>query len=886
MRRKDAREILIKNPSRGLQTYFPPDMPQARMGQFITVAQNVRAEQGALSNAPGYERIHTLPGNLDSPANLIWQAKLAGRKDENRNAAIVGTEEKLYVVGRRARPSVCGTDEEGACVTRCAFFGDSGRVSSDAENVAQMIRDSDPDFIVHLGDLVYASSEYDVTLDPMEELFARYYWWAIGGYKGPFGEGPQDNLLFACMGNHDWEDNFGSEERVQEFFKFPLDEMNYTFKRGCVQVWCISAYGPQTNSGAVGGEVDLSSTGPVATWLQAGLAASDAQWKIVCMGYPPYNSQRQSSYHILRWPFGDWGAHAVISGDQHSYERIEVDGFPYLISGLGGKSIVTPGSFLPQSQFFYNGDYGALFATANFSELRFEFKNQAGTVIDTLTLTAEEEGAVCYVGDLASQPDTLRVVPASATFEAGQYWQFRAILSYANGNVEDVTDLATWTSADESVATVAAGKVVGVLPGEDVEISASYSGLVATAEVDVVVVCVDKPTEMVLVLEASDSMNSNSGFGMTRLDRFKQAAVELVDSLDPETDKIAVVVCSGDYDTQTPAVTVVSPLSNDFAAVKLAISGITAVGDSGLAAGLEEAYTQLTGSDALEGAKKQLVVLVADNPADVSVGGDITTLATARADAMDAAEVQVDLIKALPDACMAVVVLDIDPAFAEQFQSWTDNSLFFSINTAEDFSTVFGNLNNLFCMEGCFGYYINNPNCEAGNPRLNYDDFINWDVIAGRVDLCGIGNTGIPLYDIWPGHGLYVDLSGSPGEGTLRTKNEFDFTDGQSFRLTFKLAGNGRQEGVSASTRIRVIDTGGGADLLDVTLTPTWDTDFTEYSYEVTVTRDVSVKIQFQDLTTPPGKWSDTGNFLDDVLFENVTTDTVLLDDSFDEETC
>lgn len=910
MRRKNGNEILVKNPAKGLQTFLPSDLPSEKMGQYITVAQNVRAERGTLSNAPGYERIVTTPGNLDSPANLIHQANLSGRKDDARTAPIVGTEKSLYVLGRRARqkpvclrgggpvdsrcsdpafalehPEICNVGGSH-CITNFALVGDSGRVSDDAANVATLIRNSNPDFVVHLGDQVYGTSDYDVSHDIFEELYARYYWWGMGGYKGVWGEGPERNIIFSTMNNHEYEDVIGGpEERYTEINRFPGDGINYTFKRGCVQVWVLSSYGPQTRVGATSGETDLSSTGPLATWVKETSAVSDAVWKIVCIGYPPWNSQKPDRYHILRWPFGEWGVQAVISGDAHCYERLNAgDGVLYLISGLGGKSKEVAGSLIPQSQYFYNTDYGALFATADYSTLFFQFKDQTGTVIDTATLTNTGAGSVCYVSDLASQPDTLTVVPVSSTFEVGQYWQFRAYLYRADGSSSDVTSLATWTSEDTGKAAVVGGKVTGVSVAEGVEITAAYSGLTATAEVDVVAACVDRPTELVLVLETSESMNSASGFGKNRLDRLKEASLSLLDSLDPDIDKIAVITFSGNVDTQTENAAVLSPLTDDFASVRLAISGIVASGDSGTAAGLALALSEVDVTETEP--KHKLVVLFADNPADVSTGGRTDTLAHSRADAMSAAETQVNLIKAVPNCCLSVVTLDVDSTYLVTFQTWATLSLFFPINTAESLPTVLGNLNNLFCMHGCDGYYVTNPACETGDPRLNYDEFINFEVISGLVDLCGVGNTGIPLYDIWPGHGLYVDLRGSSGLGIMQTRTAYSVTAGQTIRLTFKLAGNGRQEGVESITRVRIEPQDSGADLLDELITVPVYENFTLHSYELIVPNTGSIKIVFEAYDGPAEQWADTGNFLDDVLLENVSTGITLLDDNFDEETC
>jgi hypothetical protein len=74
----------------------------------------------------------------------------------------------------------------------------------------------------------------------------------------------------------------------------------------------------------------------------------------------------------------------------------------------------------------------------------------------------------------------------------------------------------------------------------------------------------------------------------------------------------------------------------------------------------------------------------------------------------------------------------------------------------------------------------------AGVGELNYDDFANWTVSDGTVDLIGNG-----FFDFFPTSGLYVDLDGStPNDAGVFT---LDFVLGPgSYVLTFDLAGSQR----------------------------------------------------------------------------------------------
>ena len=52
------------------------------------------------------------------------------------------------------------------------------------------------------------------------------------------------------------------------------------------------------------------------------LAASTAPWKIVYMHHPPYSSSQHGSTPGMQWPFENWGASLVLTGHDHTYERI------------------------------------------------------------------------------------------------------------------------------------------------------------------------------------------------------------------------------------------------------------------------------------------------------------------------------------------------------------------------------------------------------------------------------------------------------------------------------------------------------------------------------------------------------------------------------------
>ncbi len=65
-----------------------------------------------------------------------------------------------------------------------------------------------------------------------------------------------------------------------------------------------------------------------------------------------------------------------------------MNGSPYFVVGTGGKSLYAFGNVLPESQFRYNADYGAMLVDATAESITFEFYNRAAVLIDTYTLSA------------------------------------------------------------------------------------------------------------------------------------------------------------------------------------------------------------------------------------------------------------------------------------------------------------------------------------------------------------------------------------------------------------------------------------------------------------------------------------------------------------------
>ncbi len=261
-----------------------------------------------------------------------------------------------------------------------ANIGDYGNPNNGTAmaDVANLVKSWAPAFIVTNGDNIYGSGDYATVIGTHYDAYIT--------------NDLQTNKFWPALGNHDYND--ASLALYQAYFTLPNNERYYDFIRHGVHFFIVNT---SLNSlGAQTPEPDgVISGGVQGDWLRLALAVSNARWKVVIVHDPPYTDHSADfpGHTVLRWPYVDWGADVVISGDAHAYLRYEVDGLPYLVNGLGGAVITTlqatPNANDEIRQYSYNSNYGAIKGTITCDTLTFEFINILGEVLDTLTLTQE-----------------------------------------------------------------------------------------------------------------------------------------------------------------------------------------------------------------------------------------------------------------------------------------------------------------------------------------------------------------------------------------------------------------------------------------------------------------------------------------------------------------
>jgi len=274
---------------------------------------------------------------------------------------------------------------------RFAVIGDYGLAGDAEAAVAALIKSLVPDFIITVGDNNYPDGEAEM----IDENIGQYFHEYIYPYQGTYGDGAEFNRFFPSLGNHDWNTNHA--QAYFDYFELPGNERYYDFVWGPVHFFAIDSDSREPDG--------VGRSSAQAQWLQESLAASTAPWQVVYMHHPPYSSTSEEPIDWIRWPFQEWGADLVLAGHDHYYERLEIDGIPYIVNGLGGGPIYDFGEIYPGSQVRYNDDHGALLAEASATEIVLTFENRQGDLIDTFRLGSSPQPPADNLPSVQTFPD-------------------------------------------------------------------------------------------------------------------------------------------------------------------------------------------------------------------------------------------------------------------------------------------------------------------------------------------------------------------------------------------------------------------------------------------------------------------------------------------------
>jgi|GEM_PF-490610 len=254
-----------------------------------------------------------------------------------------------------------------------AVIGDYGLAGQNAADVASLVKSWNPNFIVTVGDNNYEKG----LAETIDQNIGQYYHDYIFRYNGSYGSGSTSNRFFPALGNHDWGNN--GIKPYLDYFTLPGNERYYDFVGGSIHFFILDSDPNEPD--------ETSATSKQAKWLKNGLAASTSVFNIVVLHHAPYSSGSHGSTSYMQWPFKAWGAHAVLSGHDHLYERLLIDDLPYFVNGVGGDSLYSLGAIVPGSQVRFNQEYGAMRVEASNTSVKFQFFTRANVLMDEYTIS-------------------------------------------------------------------------------------------------------------------------------------------------------------------------------------------------------------------------------------------------------------------------------------------------------------------------------------------------------------------------------------------------------------------------------------------------------------------------------------------------------------------
>jgi predicted phosphohydrolase len=232
--------------------------------------------------------------------------------------------------GDREVDGTFSTAPDANSTVRMGVIGDSGSGSGDQFRVAEQLQASDPDIVLHTGDVVYRRG-----------ALCHY------GQKffDPYGDLIDSVPVYPAIGNHDLMAGRGSA--YLETFSLRANneegsELYYSFDYGPVHIAVIDS-----EFYAEDDDVEIARQ---REWLRADLSDSNLPWTVVVTHRPPFSSNEKKMSHDLRDDltplFEQLGVDLVLSGHAHSYERFDpMNGVSYIVTGGGGAGLhgIEPG---------------------------------------------------------------------------------------------------------------------------------------------------------------------------------------------------------------------------------------------------------------------------------------------------------------------------------------------------------------------------------------------------------------------------------------------------------------------------------------------------------------------------------------------------------------
>lgn len=259
-----------------------------------------------------------------------------------------------------------------------AVIGDYGVDSSDEEDIANLVKSKNPDFILTVGDNNYP----DGCAETIDKNIGKYYHNYILNYTGSFGEGSATQRFYPTLGNHDWnakEKCLSANNSLPyfDYFTLPGNERYYDFVEGPIHFFALDSDDNEPDGN--------KRNSKQYNWLKNRLRSSRSPFKIAYFHHSPYSTGPHGNNKDLQWDFDKLGIHVVLTGHDHIYERFYKQKVVYIVNGLGGAPRYENMS-LVEEKAAYSKKHGALFVSATNNLLTLQFINSDNVVVDKVIL--------------------------------------------------------------------------------------------------------------------------------------------------------------------------------------------------------------------------------------------------------------------------------------------------------------------------------------------------------------------------------------------------------------------------------------------------------------------------------------------------------------------
>ena len=284
--------------------------------------------------------------NLDAGKKYFYQVSVGNNKSDIQHFVTYKKEEKNI---------------------HFAAMGDSRSHPDDFEMVMQNVEQSNPSFIISMGDLVKDGG-----------TFAEWDKYFFKVAKDVIANTP----LVSVIGDHEGNDDNG--ELFRHFLKTtqPFNKQWFSFDYGDVHFIALDYRWPDSQE--------------MLSWFVNDITKSTARWTIVYMHRPSYNfSEHQSAWGQDKWPklFRDNKVDIVFAGHSHIYERFypmapsdEPNSWPvtYITTGGAGAGMSRPDIYDPLAKVSSKNHFVDVVVTGDTLKLKTIGKNHI--IIDSLNI--------------------------------------------------------------------------------------------------------------------------------------------------------------------------------------------------------------------------------------------------------------------------------------------------------------------------------------------------------------------------------------------------------------------------------------------------------------------------------------------------------------------